>query len=109
LGRHEQVAAEGEASRGEPARVLFVWSPKQETAHVECRASWADEERERVWRLFVDAPPPLGYDPGAMPRWKDGPLGGAFAALRLDPWRLMILTAEDAAEGRWYERVWRAD
>lgn len=61
------------------------WSPKQETAHVECRASWADDERERVWQLFLDAPPPLGYDPGAMPAWKDGPLAGAFAALRLIP------------------------
>jgi Pyridoxamine 5'-phosphate oxidase len=84
-------------------------SPKQETAHVECRASWADDEREHVWQLFLDAPPPLGYDPAPMAPWKDGPLGGAFAALRLDPWRVMILTAEDAAAGRWYERVWRAD
>jgi hypothetical protein len=47
------------------------WSPKHETAHVECRTSWADDQR-------------------------------------LDPWRVMILTAEDAAAGRFYERVWRA-
>jgi Pyridoxamine 5'-phosphate oxidase len=83
------------------------WSPKQETAHVECRASWADDQRERVWQLFLDADPPLGYDPASIPQWKDGPLAGDFAALRLDPWRLMILTAKDAAEGRWYQRVWR--
>jgi general stress protein 26 len=86
---------------------LSYWSPKHETAHVECRASWADDQRERVWQLFLEADPPLGYDPGSMSPWKDGPLGGEFAALRLDPWRLMILTAADAAEGRWYQRVWR--
>jgi hypothetical protein len=83
------------------------WSPKQETAHVESRASWADDERERVWQLFLAADPPLGYDPAAIPQWKDGPLAGQWAVLRLDPWRLMLLTAEDAATGNWYRRVWR--
>jgi hypothetical protein len=83
------------------------WSPKQETAHVECRASWADDQRERVWQLFARADPPLGYDPATLPQWKDGPLGGTFAALRLDPWRLMLLTAEDIAADNWYQRVWR--
>jgi hypothetical protein len=76
---------------------------------VECRASWADDDRERVWQLFLDAEPPLGYDPAAIPRWKGGPLAGEWAVLRLDPWRLMLLTAEDAAAGNWYERVWRPD
>jgi general stress protein 26 len=61
------------------------WSPTQETAHVECRASWADDDRERVWQLFLDAKPPLGYDPAAIPRWKGGPLAGEWAVLRLDP------------------------
>jgi hypothetical protein len=86
---------------------VAYWSPKQETAHADCRASWADDERERVWNLFLEAEPPLGYDPGTLPQWKDGPLGGEFAALRLDPWRVMVLTAEDVAEDRWYQRYWR--
>ena len=84
------------------------WSPKHETAHAECRASWAPDERERVWGLFLDAEPPLGYDPASIPPWKDGPLGGAFDVLRLDPWRIMLLTAEDLASGNWYQRVWRS-
>ena len=83
------------------------WSPRQETAHVECRASWASDARERVWQLFLDADPPLGYDPASIPQWKEGPLAGACDVLRLDPWRLMVLTAEDMASGRRYERVWR--
>jgi hypothetical protein len=86
---------------------VAYWSPKQETAHAECRASWADDERERLWELYRAAEPPLGYDPGAMEPWKDGPLAGAFAAQRLDPWRVMVLTNEDAAGGRFYERYWR--
>lgn len=86
---------------------VSYWSPKQETAQADCRASWADEERERVWNLFLEAEPPLGYDPATLPQWKDGPLGGVFAVLRFDPWRVMILTAEDVAENRWYQRYWR--
>ena len=35
------------------------------------------------------------------------PAGGVFAALRLDPWRVMVQTAEHAAEGRWYKRFRR--
>jgi Pyridoxamine 5'-phosphate oxidase len=86
---------------------VAYWSPKQETAHAECRASWADDERERVWELFKAAEPPLGYDPAEIPPWKDGPLGGGFRVLRLDPWRVMVLTTEDMAEDRWYQRYWR--
>jgi Pyridoxamine 5'-phosphate oxidase len=86
---------------------VSYWSPKQETAHADCRASWADDKRERVWNLFLEAEPPLGYDPATLSQWKDGPLGGEFAVLRLDPWRVMILTAEDVAEDRWYKRYWR--
>lgn len=86
---------------------VSYWSPAHETAHAECRASWADDERERVWQFFSGAEPPLGYDPGAIPQWKDGPLAGEWAVLRLDPWRVMALTAEDAVQGRWHKRYWR--
>jgi uncharacterized pyridoxamine 5'-phosphate oxidase family protein len=86
---------------------VAYWSPKQETAFAECRASWADDERERVWNLYLEAEPPLGYDPGKLAPWKDGPLGGVFSVLRLDPWRVMVLTNEDAAAGRFYQRYWR--
>jgi hypothetical protein len=49
------------------------WSPKHETAHVECRAAWADDQRERVWQLFLDAEPPLGYDPAKSRSGRTGP------------------------------------
>ena len=87
---------------------VSYWSPKQETAYVECRASWAEDQRQRVWQMFLDADPPLGYDPGSLPPWKDGPLAGVFSVLRLDPWRVMVVTAEDAAAGRFHQRYWQA-
>jgi hypothetical protein len=48
---------------------LNYWEPSQDTAVAE-------------W-------PPLGYDPSIIPGW-DGPTCDAFAALRLDPWRLRV-------------------
>jgi pyridoxine/pyridoxamine 5'-phosphate oxidase len=52
---------------------VAYWSPKQETAHAECRASWADDERERIWELYRAAEPPLGYDPPEP--WSPGRTG----------------------------------
>jgi pyridoxamine 5'-phosphate oxidase-like protein len=69
------------------------WSREQDTCTAECRATWSfdDETRQWVWELFKDGPEPVGYDPAIVPAWKDGPTSAAFAALRLDPWRLRVL------------------
>jgi hypothetical protein len=69
------------------------WSPDHDTCTAECRATWGfdDETRQWVWQLFKDGPEPVGYDPAIVPAWKDGPISPAFAALRLDPWRLRVL------------------
>jgi hypothetical protein len=69
------------------------WSPEHDTCTAECRATWGfdDETRQRVWQLFEEAPEPVGYDPAIIPVWKDGPTSTAFAALRLDPWRLRVM------------------
>ena len=47
--------------------------------------------RRSVWQLFKDAPAPVGYDPAIVPAWSDGPTSAAFAALRLEPWRLRVM------------------
>jgi hypothetical protein len=69
------------------------WSPEQDTCTAECRATWSfdDDTRRWVWQLFEEGPEPVGYDPAIVPAWKDGPTSAAFAALRLDPWRLRVL------------------
>jgi hypothetical protein len=71
---------------------LTYWDQTQDTCTADCRAGWAfdDETRQRVWRLFETASPPLGYDPALIPDWTDGPLSPAFAALRFEPHRLRV-------------------
>jgi hypothetical protein len=74
-----------------PYLSLNYWSPSHDTCVAECRATWAfdAETRQRVWNLFLNAPEPLGFNPAIIPGW-DSPTSEAFAALRLDPWRLKV-------------------
>lgn len=71
------------------------WSPDQDTCVAECRASWAFDlpTRTRVWNLLKNAPEPVGYDPAMIPNWNT-PADDAFAALRLDPWRLRVFPGD---------------
>jgi hypothetical protein len=74
-----------------PYLSLSYWSPSQDACVAECRAEWAfdDATRVEVWELFERTPPPVGYDPAIIPGWT-GPTSPAFAALRLEPWRLRV-------------------
>ncbi|NIK60450.1 pyridoxamine 5'-phosphate oxidase family protein [Kribbella shirazensis] len=40
------------------------WEPGHEVAVADCAAEWVTDAatRQRVWELYRDAPPPLGYD-----------------------------------------------
>ena len=95
-------------------RVPYVsvnyWSSEQDTCTAECRATWAfdDETCQRVWRMFEEAPPPVGYDPAIVPAWKDGPTSAAFAALRLEPWRLRYHPAAAMLGGGGEVLTWRS-
>jgi hypothetical protein len=68
------------------------WTDNHDTCNAECKAEWHldDETRRMVWNLFLDAPPPLGYDPAIIPAWTS-PTADTFAALRLEPWRLRVM------------------
>ncbi|MFN8475857.1 MAG: pyridoxamine 5'-phosphate oxidase family protein [Anaerolineae bacterium] len=74
-----------------PYASLNYWTPSHDTCVAECRATWAFDEdtRRMVWDLFLHGPPPVGYDPSIVPGW-NSPTADAFAALRLDPWRLRV-------------------
>lgn len=74
-----------------PYLSLNYWAPSQDTCLAECRATWAfdDETCTRVWNLLKEAPAPVGYDPAVIPGWVE-PTSDAFAALRVDPWRLRV-------------------
>jgi hypothetical protein len=76
-----------------PYMSVHYWAPNHDTCTAECRATlvFDDDTRRAVWKLFEDGPAPVGYDPAIIPAWKDGPTSDAFAALRLDPWRLRVM------------------
>jgi len=67
------------------------WAPTHDTCVAECRAALALDTATRamVWDSFVNAPPPVGYNPAIVPGW-DSPTSEAFAVLRLEPWRLRV-------------------
>jgi hypothetical protein len=88
------------------------WAPTHDAAVAECRSEIVldDDVRTRVWNMFKAAPPPLGYDPGAIsvPGW-DRPTSPAFAAMRLEPWRLKALPSDVFLKGGSAGAlVWRA-
>jgi hypothetical protein len=70
---------------------VSYWTPTHDTCVAECRATWAfdDDTRTMVWNLFANAPEPVGYNPSIVPTWTS-PTVDAFAALRLEPWRLRV-------------------
>lgn len=76
-----------------PYMSLTYWTPTHDTCTAECGAAlvYDDDTRQRIWDLFKHGPAPVGYDPAIIPPWKDGPLSPAFAALRLEPWRLRVM------------------
>jgi len=74
--------------------------------YVDCSAAWVDDmaEKQRIWALFRDTSPPVGYDPALdfiRPDHEN------FGLLRLTPWRIAIVTfpAPSHAEG---QRIWRS-
>jgi pyridoxamine 5'-phosphate oxidase-like protein len=71
---------------------VSYWTDTHDTCTAECRTTWAfdDDTRTWLWDLFVHAPAPVGYDPAIVPAWAGGPTSPAFAALRLEPWRLRV-------------------
>lgn len=85
-----------------PTLSCSYWSPDHDTCSAECDAEWIvdDEGRRAVWDRFVQAPPPVGYDPAIIPPWAAGPTSPAFAGLRLDPYRLRVFPGTVLLEGR---------
>jgi len=77
--------------KASPYMSLNYWAPNHDTCTAECQVTWAfdDETRRMVWDLFLNGPEPVGYDPSIVPAWAS-PTAEAFAALRLEPWRLRV-------------------
>jgi hypothetical protein len=89
---------------------LNYWSPDHDTCSADCTATWAfdDETRTMVWDLFEQAPAPVGYDPAIVPAWAGGPTSPAFAALRVEPYRLRVMPGTMMLGGSGQILRWRA-
>ena len=76
------------------------WDAEQDIATAECRAGILtdDETCTRVWDLLKHGPEPVGYDPTMIPAWNE-PTDEAFAAMRLDPWRLRVFPGSMLLDG----------
>jgi general stress protein 26 len=89
---------------------LTYWDPAHQQIYAECRAEWDDspEEKRRIWDLYKNTPPPLGYDPAMIPVWKDGPSSPEFGVLKLTPWRIELYSIQDMMAGK-PSLVWRPE
>ena len=83
---------------------LSYWDPQMQMVYVDAEASWADKaaDKERLWKLFGETPPPLGYDLATI--WKD-PTDPGYGLLKLTPWRIEIAGVQDGALAE--PRIWR--
>ncbi len=93
---------------GNPWVSFTYWDPGHEQIYVEARAEWVDDaaEKQRIWDLYKNTPPPLGYDPAIIPPWKDGPTSPEFGVLKLTPWRVELFGIGDMMSGK-APRVWK--
>lgn len=73
--------------------------------YVDCVAEWIEDldQKQRIWDLFKNTPPPLGYDPApdfVSPGYEK------FGLLKLTPWRIALVSfpALSHEEG---QRIWR--
>jgi general stress protein 26 len=73
--------------------------------YVDCTAQWIEDlmQKQRIWDLFLHAPPPLGYDPAPTFGSPDDP---EFGLLKLAPWRIALVSFP-AASHELGQRIWR--
>lgn len=102
----DRASHKGKHLASNPNVSVSYWDQAHEQMYVDAVAEWADDpaEKRRVWDLFKNAPPPLGYDPAMI--WPDGPEGARFGVLKLTPWRIELFSLGDMFSGK-PPRVWR--
>lgn len=85
---------------------LTYWDQQHQQIYADCRAEWDDrpEEKQRLWDLYKETPPPLGYDPGMIWPSPDDP---TFGILKLTPWRIELHSLYDMPAGK-EPLVWHA-
>ena len=86
---------------------LTYWDPNHKQVYADCRAEWVDDipEKQRIWDLYKNTPPPLGYDPGII--WQGGKEDATYGLLKLTPWRIELYGLSNVMTGA-ESQVWRA-
>ena len=92
-----------------PFLSLSYWAPSHDTCTADCAVEWDFDldARRDLWRKYVEAPAPVGYDPSIVPGW-DSPESDAFAALRLEPYRLRVFPGTVLLRGEGSVLTWSA-
>lgn len=85
---------------GNPNVSFTYWDQVHEQIYIEAKAEWldTDADKQRVWDLYKNTPPPLGYDPGMI--WREGPLTGDFGVLKLTPRRIELYSIAWLMQGK---------
>jgi len=83
---------------------LGYWDQAHQQIYAECRATWVDDdaERLRLWHLYETKPE--GYGLEQFFRRPDHP---AYGLLRLDPWRIELWNVQELFAGT-PPTVWHA-
>jgi Pyridoxamine 5'-phosphate oxidase len=94
-----------------PHMSCSYWTPSHDTVLIDCVASWVDDdaEKERVFDVFLSTPMPLGWGAEGLAgygpeRWRSP----VFTPLRLEPWRVQVMTGDQYPLGALTGRVWHA-
>lgn len=84
---------------------LTYWDPQHEQIYADCKAEWVDDvaEKRRLWEVYKNTPPPLGYDLAMF--WKS-PEDPTLGMLKLTPWRIEVWALNDMVKGT-QPKVWR--
>lgn len=84
---------------------LSYWDPKHEQVYVDAKAEWVSDAatKRRIWDLYKNTPPPLGYDPAII--WKGGVEDPGYGLLKITPWRVELFGLATMMTGG---TVWRA-
>lgn len=82
---------------------LCYWDPDHKQVYAECKAEWADdaEIRQRVWDLYKERQPSMGYDLSVF--WPEGSGHREFGVLRLTPHRIELSSLSTLSD----PQIWR--
>jgi general stress protein 26 len=89
-----------------PMTSFTYWDPVHEQIYIEAKAEWLDDpaDKQRIWDLYKNTPPPLGYDPQMI--WREGVTDPTLGILKLTPWRIELWSIGALMQGQ-PPQVWK--